>query len=63
MDFDVNRSDYKKLEEMLSKCVNVEHKKVEYSIEPKYEGASDRPTKFVVIYIIDGETFKETFKN
>lgn len=63
MDFDVNRSDYKMLEEKLSKCVNEEHKTVEYSIEPKYEGDSNRPTKFVVKYTIDGETFKETFKN
>ena len=63
MDFDVNRSDYKKLEEKLSKCVNEEHKTVEYSVEPKYEGDSSRPTKFVVKYTIDGETFKETFKN
>lgn len=63
MDFDVNRSDYKILEEKLSKYVNEEHKKVEYSIEPKYEGDSSRPSKFVVKYTIDGETFKETFKN
>jgi hypothetical protein len=63
MDFDVNRSDYKKLEDKLSKYVNEEHKTIEYSIKLKYEGDSTRPTKFVVKYTIDGESFKKTFIN
>ena len=63
MDFDVNRSDYKKMEEKLAKYVNEYGKKVDMKVDVKYKGNSDRPTDFIVKYTVDGETFKETFKN
>lgn len=63
MDFDVNRSDYKKLEEKLAKYVNEDHKTTTVSIDVKYDGESSRPSGFIVKYTVDGETFKEKFNN
>lgn len=63
MDFDLNRKDYKNLEMKLSEYVNKYHKKVDYDVTVKYMGFSNRPTGFEVKYTVDGETFKETFKN
>lgn len=62
MGVNVNRSEYRKMEERLSKAVG-DGKNVNISIDVKYDGDSMRPNSFSVKYTIDGETFKETFKN
>lgn len=63
MDFDLNRKDYKNLEMKLSEYVNKYHKAVNYNVAVKYIGLSNRPSGFEVKYTVDGEMFKETFKN
>lgn len=62
MGFDVNRSDYKKLEEKLAKEV-AEGKEVYVNIRIEYEDNTNRPSKFTVEYTINGEFFETSFIN
>lgn len=62
MSFDLNRSEYKALENKLGKALE-SGSEVTVKIEPKYEGDSKRPTKIIVTYTIDGKVYKETFLN
>lgn len=62
MDANLNRGEFKKLENELAKAV-AEGKEVYIKIEPQYEGDSKRPVSFKVTYTIDGETFEKVFEN
>lgn len=59
---DINRNDYKNLENELAKEVKV-GKEVHIKIEPVYEGDSRRPDAIVVTYSINGEESIRIFPN
>lgn len=61
-DADINRNDYKNLENELAKAVK-EGKKVRINVEPVYEEDSRRPTAIIVTYSIDGEESVRVFPN
>lgn len=62
MDMNLNRGDYKKLEDTLSDAVN-EGADVRLKVEPVYQGSSCRPSEFKVTYSIDGDIDVVVFKN
>lgn len=61
-DADINRKDFKQFEGMLAKEVK-DGKNVKVRVEPRYDGASHRPTELVVTYTIDGDTSIRIFPN
>lgn len=61
-DADINRKDYKELENELAKEVKA-GKDVHVKVEPIYEGDSHRPTDIIVTYSIDGEESVRFFPN
>lgn len=61
-DAEINRNDFRKLENALAKEVKA-GKEVSYKVEPVYDGDSRRPSGFVVTYSIDGEESIRTFPN
>ena len=61
MKFDLNRGDYKKMEEKLSRALD-EGKDVKLTVEIEYD-ENGRPTKITCTYTIDGETETEVFDN
>ena len=62
MDLHLNRGDYEKLENTLENAIK-DKADVYLKVEPKYEGNSNRPAGFRVIYTIDGERDVVVFKN
>ena len=62
MDFNVNRGEYNKMEEMLAKEIKA-GKEVYMKVEPQYKGDSHRPAGIHVTYTINGEQFTRTFRN
>ena len=62
MDANLNRGEYKALENRLAKAVQ-EGKEVTIKVEPQYSGDSHRPDSFVVTYTIDGEESVVIFEN
>ena len=62
MGFDVNRSDYKKLEEKLAKEV-ADGKDVYVNMRVEYGDDTNRPSKFTVEYTIREEFFETSFIN
>lgn len=62
MDAELNRGDFKKLENMLADAVD-DGAEVYVKVEPVYEGDSNRPIGFRVTYTINGETDTVYFKN
>ena len=58
----INRGDYKKMENIISKALQ-EEKKVTLQVELEYDENSHRPSKIKVEYIIDGETTTCEFDN
>lgn len=61
-DFNLNRGEYKKLENELARLAKDGHDiKVEVSL--KYKEGSDRPDTFRVKYTVDGKTYVKVFKN
>ena len=61
-DAEINRNDYKNLENELAREVR-DGKEVHYRVEPVYEGESRRPSAFVATYSIDGEKDVRIFPN
>lgn len=61
-DADINRNDFKNLENELAKNVK-DGKEVTVKVEPVYEGDSKRPSAVVVTYSIDGEESVRVFPN
>ena len=62
MDRDINQKDFNKLENYLAKAVKA-GSEVNYKFEAKYNDDSQRPSKFVVTYTIDGEKSVRVFIN
>lgn len=62
MDANLNRGEFKALENRLAKAVQ-EGKEVTIKVEPQYSGDSHRPDSFVVTYSIDGEESVVFFEN
>lgn len=61
-DANINRNDYKNLENDLAKEIK-DNKKVIVNIEPFYEGDSKRPAAIIFSYKIDGEESIRIFPN
>ena len=61
-DANLNRGEYKKLENQWAERVNVGDD-VRVRIEPQYSGDSFRPDSFNIRYSINGEQFTKTFSN
>lgn len=61
-DAEINRKDYKNLENELAEAVK-EGKEVYVKVEPIYEGDSRRPSEIVVTYTIDGKENVRVFPN
>lgn len=61
-DADINRNDYKNLENELAKEVK-DGKEVHYMVEPTYEGDSRRPSAIAVTYSVNGEETVRIFPN
>lgn len=61
-DADINRNDFKNLENELAKQVK-EGKDVHVKVEPIYDGDSRRPSAIVVTYTIDGKEDIRVFPN
>ncbi len=61
-DADINRNDFKNLENELAKQVK-EGKDVHVKVEPVYDGDSKRPSSIVVTYTIDGKESIRVFPN
>lgn len=61
-DADINRNDFRKLENELAKVVK-DGKEVYVKVEPVYEGDSRRPAAVVVTYSINGEEHVRVFPN
>ncbi|MFP6845133.1 MAG: DNA/RNA non-specific endonuclease, partial [Thalassolituus sp.] len=62
MNSNLNRGAWKSMENKWAKALE-EGKEVKVDIQPVYEGASKRPSKFIVKQTIDGKTTKKIFKN
>ncbi len=62
MDGNLNKNDYKKIEDTLSEAVE-DHAKVYLKVEPRYNGDSKRPSEFILFYSIDGDKDMVVFKN
>jgi hypothetical protein len=62
MDSNLNRGEYKKIENDCVKAKNA-GKDVSMQVDIHYTGESKRPSSFTVTHTIDGETFEKTFIN
>ena len=62
MNGEVNQRDYKAIESECAKGLE-SGKEVYMKVVPKYDGDSNRPSAFRVIYTIDGEKSVKTLKN
>lgn len=62
MSKELNRSDYKKMENELKSAVD-DGKDVRLKVEPIYDGDSHRPTEIRATYTIDGDTTVRVFRN
>ena len=62
MDAKLNQGDYKALECTLADAVK-DGAKVDFKVEPIYQGNSTRPSEFKVTYSIDGDKSTRVFKN
>ena len=58
----MNNSKYKKIENRWGKALQ-EGKQVEVTIDVVYDGASKRPKKFNIIYLIDGQKYSKAIPN
>lgn len=62
MDRKLNQVDFNKLEGSFAKAVKA-GSEVHYKMDVKYKGGSQRPSKFIVNYAIDGEKGRRVFRN
>ena len=62
MDAKLNQGDYKALECTLADAVK-DGAKVDFKVEPIYQGNSTRPSEFKVTYSIDGDKSTRVFRN
>ena len=62
MDRKLNQVDFNKLEDKLAKAVKG-GSEAYYRMDVKYKGDSQRPSKFIVNYAIDGERGRRVFSN
>ena len=62
MDKEINQKDFNDLERKLANALKA-GSEVYYKFDVKYSGDSQRPSKFVVTYTIDGEKGRRVFNN
>jgi len=62
MDSNLNRSAWKTMENEWATALQ-NGSEVNVSIDAIYEGASQRPSEFLIEYFIDGQRFEKTFEN